>query len=987
MLTGAKGVDRAGEVMNTISSTMSASEIIAILTGHRCGDITGELDLDRCGRSPISGGGFGDVYQGTLKGGEKVVIKCARLYLQQDDVSGYKILKRAARELHTWSRLEHENIVSLLGLAQFRDQMAMVSAWMDNGTLLHYITRYPAADRYQLCSDISDGVAYLHQNGTCVSRRIHGDIKGVSKRADIRKGVAKLADFGCTEMNSSSLHFTTTTNGVNISMRWAAPEMLTDQETRSKEADVYALGMTFLETITGKVPFSNKNDRAVYIAVAVKLQIPDRPLEFPSFTFDEANQLWEIIVSSCAHNPLDRPGSTAIQNRVRNIRQHAKRMLHHYSTTGSDSSTTVKAPASKKVIYDNKNPADPFESRDGYDLLAPDRRPNQAHPYVPFEEFFVVEDLSEILQPQPPPLPTVLVSHDVTVSEWDRCMVILVRFASRVIRSAGSSVLDPLLDFVTQWNIGFFLPRGVDLGVYKGNTRRSGPASMINIKSKLRVLSKESEGASGARRRKRSVSVRLRAVVINLVAGSNSGTAARELAGKEAIYDNEDSANPLEPRNTTKCGKSADYNDNKELDEQGKSKEAEESEDEDDREEATSMQQQSPRSGSVSTAASGYPSGARQGKRRVGSMDTSDLLPGIQVLQDLLDLRQRWQTELANAHRAAGRKVKSLLNVLTTGKFDSISDQIIEWVNRSEQEKDGSMLMRQDVRATLPKDMERVSPNIQDETVRSAEGQPVTGGLLFRKYLLSQCQKGFECRRPAKGADTLAAGGGGGDKTNLQSLGFVQFIGELYKQGMLTERIMHDCIKKLLSNAIDPGEEEIESLCELFRTAGRDLDTSNARTHMDVYFERMQEMARVNRINSRMRFKLQDIIELRHRYWQARSAIAQPSTINAVHGEAKRGGSHRGGHRGGGYGRQRGGRNVAGGTSTTQPLAEATDLPPSGKLSRSAGLSFGSMSMLNIKDPSPYGAGLARASSFQNILAVLGVGGPSQLNAHGTQLE
>ncbi|KAG8784725.1 hypothetical protein FRC12_018337 [Ceratobasidium sp. 428] len=312
MSTGAKGmgVDTAGEVMNTISSAMSASEIIAILTGHRCSDITGELDLDRCGRSPISGGGFGDVYKGTLKGGEKIAIKCARLYLQQDDVSGYKVLKRAARELHTWSRLDHENILSLLGLAQFRDQMAMVSPWMDNGTLLYYISRYPAADRYQLCIDISDGVTYLHQNGT-----VHGDIKGANVLIS-DKGVAKLADFGCTEMNSSSLHFTTTTSGVNLSMRWAAPEILNGQGARSNEADVYALGMTFLEVLTGKVPFSSKDDIAVYIAVTVKLQMPDRPPEFPSLTSDEADKLWEIIVSSCAHSPLDRPGSTAIQNRV-----------------------------------------------------------------------------------------------------------------------------------------------------------------------------------------------------------------------------------------------------------------------------------------------------------------------------------------------------------------------------------------------------------------------------------------------------------------------------------------------------------------------------------------------------------------------------------------------------------------------------------------------------------------------------------------------
>ncbi|KAG8784728.1 hypothetical protein FRC12_018340 [Ceratobasidium sp. 428] len=126
--------------------------IIAILVNRRCRDITSYLDLGKCGRSPISGGGFGDIYSGVLIGGERVAIKCARLYIQQDDANGHKVLKHAARELDIWSRLQHRNILELLGLAQFRDQMAMISPWMDQGTLLQYLGRNPAADRYQLVS-------------------------------------------------------------------------------------------------------------------------------------------------------------------------------------------------------------------------------------------------------------------------------------------------------------------------------------------------------------------------------------------------------------------------------------------------------------------------------------------------------------------------------------------------------------------------------------------------------------------------------------------------------------------------------------------------------------------------------------------------------------------------------------------------------------------------------------------------------------------
>ncbi|CAE6375738.1 unnamed protein product, partial [Rhizoctonia solani] len=82
------------------------------------------------------------------------------------------------------------------------------------------------------------------------------------------------------------------------------------------------------------------------------------------------------------------------------------------------------------------------------------------------------------------------------------------------------------------------------------------------------------------------------------------------------------------------------------------------------------------------------------------------------------------------------RKVKALLNKLTMEKFDSISDQIIEWANKSEQEKDGTTLMQviklvfekakdeaafSEMYARLcRKMMERVSPNVQDETIRNS---------------------------------------------------------------------------------------------------------------------------------------------------------------------------------------------------------------------------------------------------------------------------
>ncbi|CAE6512444.1 unnamed protein product [Rhizoctonia solani] len=185
------------------------------------------------------------------------------------------------------------------------------------------------------------------------------------------------------------------------------------------------------------------------------------------------------------------------------------------------------------------------------------RELNRAQPFTAFEEFFLVEDLSELMQPQPPPLPAALVPHDVMAEEWDRCMQGLISLTSQALQSSRSSSLDGLIDLVTQWNTTFFLPRGVDISIYKGNSRRSGPA--MNVRSTLRSYDEsesESESSSSsssstseseddryfssarreqktakraerkarrkerhrrrrARRRQRSVSIRVRAVPIN----------------------------------------------------------------------------------------------------------------------------------------------------------------------------------------------------------------------------------------------------------------------------------------------------------------------------------------------------------------------------------------------------------------------------------------------------------------------------------------
>ncbi|KAG8695576.1 hypothetical protein FRC08_007688 [Ceratobasidium sp. 394] len=176
---------------------------------------------------------------------------------------------------------------------------------------------YQLTNIYRQAVGISEGVAYLHQNDV-----VHGDIKGANIFIS-GEGVAKLADFGCTQLKRGTLYFTTTTNAPALSFRWAAPEILDGSAQLSRESDVYALGMVLLEVVTGMVPFSNyPGDMTVVTAVVLLQQIPERPTSFASFELEhEAKLLWNLMTDTWVRKPSDRPGSSILKRIKRPVVQ------------------------------------------------------------------------------------------------------------------------------------------------------------------------------------------------------------------------------------------------------------------------------------------------------------------------------------------------------------------------------------------------------------------------------------------------------------------------------------------------------------------------------------------------------------------------------------------------------------------------------------------------------------------------------------------
>ncbi|KAH7345477.1 kinase-like domain-containing protein [Rhizoctonia solani] len=304
--------DKGDSVLLIVDRHMSTQDIFNSLISSGCTDLSPQMDPRQDTAMIVSGGGFGDIWKGQLYSGTKVAIKAWRT----NTIEGcsYKTLKRAARELFYWSRMEHPNIHQLMGVILFKDQyLGMVSEWMENGNLHEYLRKHPSVDHYQLCIDVTSGLEYMHNQSM-----VHGDVKAANVLVS-SEGVARLSDFDYSVMSGVvSLVFTQTSNTRPGSIRWIAPEILREEiRDRTTQSDVYALGMTML-IFTRDVPYPERQmDFSVMMVVAQGI-LPIRPMDQLQDN-EKGNSMWKLLLSCWNHKPSDRPSSGQVLDTLRHL--------------------------------------------------------------------------------------------------------------------------------------------------------------------------------------------------------------------------------------------------------------------------------------------------------------------------------------------------------------------------------------------------------------------------------------------------------------------------------------------------------------------------------------------------------------------------------------------------------------------------------------------------------------------------------------------
>ncbi|CAM0144801.1 unnamed protein product [Urochloa decumbens] len=191
-------------------------------------------------------GGFGPVYKGKLADGAEIAVKRLAAHSGQG-------LEEFKNEIQLIAKLQHTNLVRLIGCCVQDEEKLLVYEYMPNRSLNCFIfdqqrgTSLDWEKRRRIIEGIAQGLLYLHKHSRV--RIIHRDLKASNILLD-KDLNPKISDFGMARIFGSNMT-EANTNRVVGTYGYMAPEYASEG-IFSVKSDVYSFGVLLLEIVSGK---------------------------------------------------------------------------------------------------------------------------------------------------------------------------------------------------------------------------------------------------------------------------------------------------------------------------------------------------------------------------------------------------------------------------------------------------------------------------------------------------------------------------------------------------------------------------------------------------------------------------------------------------------------------------------------------------------------------------------------------------------------
>ncbi|WP_372366626.1 serine/threonine-protein kinase [Candidatus Uabimicrobium sp. HlEnr_7] len=208
--------------------------------------------------------------------------------------------QRFQREARTAGCLEHRNVLKIFDIGQEEDIHYLVMEYIDGKSVDDYLTKQgqlPIKTSIKIIKQAAEGLAAAH-----AANILHRDVKPANILISRKDEVVKLADFGLARLNSQNNIKLTDTGSIVGTMGYTAPEQMKGNPTTF--SDLYSLGITFFEMLTGELPYRGDSAYAM-INKHAKAPIPS----VKSIRSEVPQVLDDLIRQLMAKKPQERPQS------------------------------------------------------------------------------------------------------------------------------------------------------------------------------------------------------------------------------------------------------------------------------------------------------------------------------------------------------------------------------------------------------------------------------------------------------------------------------------------------------------------------------------------------------------------------------------------------------------------------------------------------------------------------------------------------------